>query len=658
MNADPRDLSKLVSGTTAAQPMYFDSGGAKLFGWLHQPLDGQISNLGLVICKPFGYEAMCSHTSLRVFADAAAELGVPVLRFDYCGTGDSSDNDPQSNQLEVWAKDVVAAIAELQRRCGVERVCLLGVRLGGLLASLAASQSKSVTSLILIAPVISGRRYIRELRMTQLAAQMGKASPGAAATNDPTTLAPGTSEFSGYTLSAATLVELAQVDLAALPAPAGELLIIDADNHPASRGWAEALAAENSRIKYLALPGLVGMLITAPQFAQVPHEMVAAMNDWLRQSLSHQNPMPHPINPRLLDSKSVVAETILLLPGVDQTPDGILTERPVFLATDAVLFGIITEPRAGELRRRAVILLNPGADCHIGANRMHVSLARRWARRGYIVLRMDLAGLGDSGKRPGQPDNEVFSPAALDDVRAAIEFIRIRYGVGDITLGGLCSGAYHSLRAAVAGLQVHRILLVNPENYFWQDGMSLGDLQLADVVRNPSVYRMRVRSAAAWVRLFSGNVNVWRVMKVFINRLSLAVESVLRDFARRVRIHLPRDLGWELENLAARGVRVVFIFARGEPGMDLLKLQAGSTVKRLRDHCSVHVIDNSDHTFTRSDKRAALETILSNELFSPNRWGPRANRGTAPAVKQIDREAPVSDHDAGNPDARLYRDRN
>ena len=156
--------------------------------------------------------------------------------------------------------------------------------------------------------------------------------------------------------------------------------------------------------------------------------------------------------------------------------------------------------------------------------------------------------------------------------------------------------------------------------------MTLGDLQLADVVRNPSVYRMRVRSAAAWIRLFSGNVNVWRVVKVFANRLSLALESVLRDWARRIRIHLPRDLGWELENLAERGVRVVFIFARGEPGMDLLKLQAGSTVKRLRDHCSVHVIDNSDHTFTRSDRRAALETVLSEELFSLNRWGPRRGR--------------------------------
>ena len=58
----------------------------------------------------------------------------------------------------------------------------------------------------------------------------------------------------------------------------------------------------------------------------------------------------------------------------------------------------------------------------MGANRMHVSLARRWARRGYIVLRMDLAGLGDSGKRPGRPDNDVFSPSALDDVALAQPF--------------------------------------------------------------------------------------------------------------------------------------------------------------------------------------------------------------------------------------------
>ena len=122
-----------------------------------------------------------------------------------------------------------------------------------------------------------------------------------------------------------------------------------------------------------------------------------------------------------------------------------------------------------------------------------------------------------------------------------------------------------------------------------------------------------------------------------------------------MRIHLPRDLGWELEDLAARGVRVVFIFARGEPGMDLLKLQAGSTVKRLREHCSVHVIDNSDHTFTGSDRRAALETVLSNELFSLNRWGPLGRRQS----KKPSAAAAIPSgnaHDRGK-DTELSRDR-
>jgi len=628
MIGDRQDWSKKALGSTAAEPIYFDSGDNKLFGWLHRPIVGPITDVGLIICKPFGYEAMCSHASLRAFADAAAELGVPALRFDYSGTGDSSDIDPQVDQLQVWTKDVLAAITELQRRSRVGRVCLFGVRLGALLASRAAVQSKCVVALILIAPVISGRRYLRELRMTQLAAQLGK-DPGDSAKKRAGEIIPTTaqaSEFSGYSLSASTLAALVDVDLATLPAPASAVLIIDGDNHPASRGWSESLIAQQTQVQYLVLPGLVGMLITAPHFAQVPREMIAAMNDWLRRFLESEGSWPSITNESPSCGEQADTLNIMRLPGNTEAQAAMLTERPVFFVTDALLFGIVTEPRVDEMRRRAVILLNPGADYHIGANRMHVSLARRWARNGYYVMRMDLAGLGDSSNRPGQPDNEVFSPAALDDVRAAIEFLNGRYGISDITLGGLCSGAYHALRAAVAALPVHRILLVNPENYFWQEGMTLADLQLADVVRNPSVYMKRVQSAAGWIRLLSGNVNVWRVIKVYVNRLWLALESVLRDLARLVHIHLPKDLGWELRDLAARGVRVIFIFARGEPGIDLLKLQAGSTVKRLRDHCVVHVIDNGDHTFTRGDSRAALEVILSDELFSLNRWGPRSRR--------------------------------
>ena len=347
MNADRQDWSKMVSGASAAEPIYFNSGEDRLFGWIHRPLSRPLADLGLIICKPFGYEVICSHTSLRAFADEAAELGVPALRFDYSGTGDSSDIDPRADQLQIWTKDVLAAIAELQDRCGVSRVCLLGLRLGALLASLAANHSKSVSSLILIAPVISGHRYLRELRMTQLAAKMGKDSIQPAAKEGPggETATSDTSEFSGYMMSAATLESLVQVDLAALPAPATDLLIIDADNHPASRGWAEALAQQHSRVKYKTLPGLVGMLITAPHFAQVPTEMIAAMNDWLRPFLNDESPRN-----QIADRRQ---PNVLPLPGLEQDKDTLLTERPVFFTTDAVLFGIVTEPRAGEMRHRA-----------------------------------------------------------------------------------------------------------------------------------------------------------------------------------------------------------------------------------------------------------------------------------------------------------------
>ena len=247
---------------------------------------------------------------------------------------------------------------------------------------------------------------------------------------------------------------------------------------------------------------------------------------------------------------------------------------------------------------------------------MYVGLARRWARRGYYVLRLDLAGIGDSPTRSGAVDDEVFPDEALDDIRSAIAFIRARYGIADMTLAGLCSGAYHALRAAVDGLGVNRILMVNPQNYFWKKGMTLEQLQLSEVVRNPGVYRQRVLSFPAWLRIFTGQVDVVRIVVIYLQRLRLAGEAILRDLARRLGFRLPHDLGWDLEKIVAGGIRVSFIFARGEPGIELLKLQTGSTLSRLGDRCRVRIVDSGDHIFSRREPRSIMEDVLSEELFA------------------------------------------
>jgi alpha-beta hydrolase superfamily lysophospholipase len=618
MSADPCIKPHGARIASLAESIYFGPDGARLFGWLHRPSVGTGTDMGLVICPPFGYEAICSHRAARSLAEAAAELGIPALRFDYLGTGDSAEIEPEADQVDIWSQDVLTAITAMQKHSGVSRICLVGFRLGALLAVQAANRCKAVEGLILIAPVISGRRYLRELRTTRLAGLLRSApadSLESAAPDDANSVQGRPLEISGFSLSAATLSTLEKIDLTRIGLPLGcDALVIDGTSFPVARNWVEEQSKLGRQIQYLSLPKVVELMITAPQYALASPPMVTSFTEWLALHLRKPARAERDDLPATA-SRPAPSNGALVLPTDSDSPNATLTERPVFFGLEARLFGIVTEPEKGEKRRRAVILLNAGADHHVGPSRVHVSIARRWARRGYYVLRMDLGGLGDSGTRPGSHDDDVFPPAALDDIRAGIEFLKASYNIRDIALAGLCSGAYHALRAAAAGMPVTRVLLVNPQNFFWKKGASLADLQIAEVVQNPAVYRHRISSGTAWRRLLSGQVNIWRIVRIYVWRSLLPLHSMLRTVARRLGVRLPYDLVRELEEIAARGVRVVFVFADGEPGLELLKVEVGASIKRLGPRCGLHIIERADHVFSHRGPRATLEDVLSEELF-------------------------------------------
>jgi alpha-beta hydrolase superfamily lysophospholipase len=619
MSAEARLLDTAMSAVCAAEAFYLNSGSHRLFGWLHRSPPAAKADMGVVLCQPFGYESICAHRGMRAFAETLAAAGMPALRFDYSGTGDSSDIDPQADQLQIWTQDVLAAARDLKRQSGVRQVCLLGFRLGALLATLAASQDSSVSALVVVSPIVIGRRYLRELRTMRLAASMALGQSESPLDKQPATLSG--MEISGFTFSAATLEALAKVDLSPLQSPPlPHMLIIDGATAPVDAGRAQSSEVPG-RTTRLALPGLVEMMMTPPQFAVVPKEIIAATLDWLLNLPGRLHAVPDRSSGQPTgDTSSIGPAKELILAGNASALEVECTERPVFFGADASLFGIVTQPPANEVRQRAVILLNAGADHHIGASRLYVSMARRWAQHGYVVLRMDFAGVGDSATRPGCVQDNVFPNEALDDIRAAIEFVRSSFGILDVNVAGLCSGAYHALRAAVAGLPINRILMINPQNYFWKTGETLEGLQLAEVVRNPGLYRERVFSVAAWKRMVTGEVNILRIAKIYLQRPLLAAESSLRDIARRLHLRLPNDLGTELEEIVARGVRVVFVFARDEPGIGLLKLQAGNSVKRLAERCRIYIVNGGDHVFTRSGPRAIMDKIVSDELFARPEW--------------------------------------
>jgi alpha-beta hydrolase superfamily lysophospholipase len=608
--------SQLGNDARTRVPLYFPPGEQRLFGWIHYPSRGPMrSRTGLVVCKPFGYEGICAHRSMRAIAEATAELGIPALLFDYQGTGDSAEICAQADQIAVWIQDVVLAIEEIKRISGVERVCLLGTRLGGLLAIEAARQSSSVDSVILIEPVVSGVRYLREIRRVRLAASLSSGQPLESANSKEDAI-----DVSGYPLFSKTVNTLSGIDLMKLEAPpAPRALVIDRTDLPSARQWCDAMFSKGADIEYVKLPGFLEMIMTPAESATIPTAMIEKIREWLPRAAGNPSVEASFGRESPDAQKRASCDSFMLIPHEEgqSGPAAPLAERALRFGPDRMLFGVITEPPVGELRKRAVIFLNTGAVHHVGLNRMSVALSRRWARRGYLSLRMDLAGIGDSETRPGRPLHEVFPPTAIEEIRAAIELVRTGPGISDVTLVGTCSGATLALRAAIAGLPVNRIFLVNPMIFFWKKSVSNSDIRrISEAVKNPIGYRQRIFSALHWKRLLTGQVQLGVVPRVYLHRLLLGVRSTVREIARRVRVHLPGDIGWELESIAARGVKIVFIFARDEPGIDLLNIEAGSSLSRLGDRCHVRIIEGGDHAFSEQASRSTLENLLSEELFA------------------------------------------
>lgn len=139
---------------------------------LHRPDGIAAAGDGWVFCHPFAEEKLWAH---RVFVSTARELarrGMPVLRFDYRGYGDS-DGDFEQFTLADHVADIQAAIAELRNRApDVTRVNLLGLRYGASLAVLAAVDNPTVERLVLWDPVVGMEQYLLDQLRSNLTTQM------------------------------------------------------------------------------------------------------------------------------------------------------------------------------------------------------------------------------------------------------------------------------------------------------------------------------------------------------------------------------------------------------------------------------------------------------------------------------------------------------
>lgn len=566
-----------------AHPLFFGPVHTRLFGWFYPATQPAVQSVAVLVCNPYGFEAQCAHQSIARIACDVAQAGFAALRFDYAGTGDSSGDEFEPELLQRWIASVHQACDFLKAQSGASRVVLVGLRLGAAIATQAALEREDIAGLVAIAPVVHGRKYLRELKVLGSLFTQGS-TPEA----DDAPL-----QAAGFVLTRHACAQVAAINLthmARLPAP--QVLLVERDDMGAPNDWAPALQALGAQVTRAQWPGYGAMMVD-PINSLVPEAILAGLLATLREwqgQWAAAAPSAHS------------AEQDFAF-GVDSGPLPTLkvSERVVHIdSVHARMTGILTravhDPRAGSaVRERAVIVMNSGAVHHIGQNRLWVRIAREWAQKGCTVLRLDLSGIGDSPRRLGAVGDAVYSAEAAGDLDAAVAYMRKHFPDSELQLLGLCSGAYHAFKGAVRGLDIQAAMLINPLTF----------------------HNWRPPAAGAFKKLARGKVSLHLVQKkvrALVWHLAKTTGQKIASIGRGAR---HSELGAELHAAHQHGIALRFVFSVGEPGIDMLRQQSAGALEDMvqRGAVSIDYITEADHTFTRMDARERLMATLNTLYF-------------------------------------------
>ena len=153
---------QVAPATPVHDVFFFGEPATQLFGALTKPAV-RPKRTGILVCPSWSVEYMRAYRGLGRLGERLTEHGYAVLRFDYASTGDSS-GDADDARVEEWLDNIVLAEAELRHRAGVRDVCVIGLRLGALLAQRAVERGLRVAHLMLWDPPADGASWLGNLR--------------------------------------------------------------------------------------------------------------------------------------------------------------------------------------------------------------------------------------------------------------------------------------------------------------------------------------------------------------------------------------------------------------------------------------------------------------------------------------------------------------
>ncbi|WP_460761479.1 alpha/beta hydrolase family protein [Lysobacter fragariae] len=145
---------------SAWEPFWLGPPSRQLYAALHG-VPGTPST-GVVLVPPLLHEMPRSRRFIAEVAGALAAMGLPTLRFDFHGTGDSSGSGEDFDFASMH-RDLDLAAAALRERTGITRLVLLAWR-GSALALRGWLDRGGVADLIVLwEPIVDGGSWLQEL---------------------------------------------------------------------------------------------------------------------------------------------------------------------------------------------------------------------------------------------------------------------------------------------------------------------------------------------------------------------------------------------------------------------------------------------------------------------------------------------------------------
>ncbi len=561
--------SERVGWELSPEPGWLQTASGAAFCWYHEPR-GPKKDTAVILCDPLGSDRMNLHLAYRHLALNLAHAGYATLRIDYPGTCDSEGSPRDPRRLDAWLGSLNAGADYLKRRSGAGRLAAFGALTGGTLACCLAAQREDVAKVAVWGGYTRGREFVRAAKMLE------RMSGGNPQQTRPPHWREGDMEWLGFYLSEATVSELKSIDLCDMQFPSLEqALLLEWDELSNAQPLADHMREQGMSVTHCNAPLDVGAHCLERQ--EVPWRLIERLHQWL---LTDDN----------MSGSGIAEAGTFALESTVQLGDAgtheVITEQVIQAGDDGEIFCIMTQPQTAAAAAEAptIVIVNGGNNHRVGINRSHTEWARAWAALGFRVVRFDIRGLGDSPPQDAADLNVLYRRETAEDVTRVLDQLESELAIRRFILIGFCAGAYQALHAArtderVVGLALLELLRLYPEPFEW----------LPCSQRTQSALRRR------WFAL-----------------------------VRRAQLGRTRLYRW-LNQMTARGTRILVVYRRDEPMLEEFRQEAGSvlTGSTAADQIDISLLDPSNHIlsplYSQTQLRAAVEEWITTQFARATR---------------------------------------